>query len=186
MEYEKSVQLYLDRDESAVQFSAEKYGSRLRALSLGITSDFRTSEECENDTYLQAWNRIPPNEPRTFLYAFLARITRHISIDRCRERASLKRDGYIVELSEEMEMCLSSSDDVESRIAEEELGKAISRFLHMISREKRVIFVRRYFYLDSIAEISERCAITESKVKSSLFRTRNDLRKYLITEGYAL
>ena len=186
MEDEKIVQMYLDRDESAVRFSAEKYGSRLRALSLGITSDFQTSEECENDTYLQAWNRIPPNEPRTFLYAFLARIARHISIDRCRERASLKRDGYIVELSEEMEMCLPASEDVESRIAEEELGKSISNYLHTISKEKRVIFMRRYFYLDSIVEISKRCAITESKVKSSLFRTRNDLREYLIKEGYAL
>ena len=107
-------------------------------------------------------------------------------IDRCRERASLKRDGYIVELSEEMEMCLPATEDVESRIAEEELGKAISNYLHTISQEKRVIFVRRYFYLDSIAEISKRCAITESKVKSSLFRTRNDLREYLIKEGYAL
>ena len=101
MEDDKIVQLYLNRDESAIQFSSEKYGSRLRTLSLGITSDLQTSEECENDTYLQAWNLIPPNEPRTFLYAFLARIARHISIDRCRERASLKRDGYIVELSEE-------------------------------------------------------------------------------------
>lgn len=186
MEDDKIVQLYLNRDENAIQFSSEKYGSRLRALAMGVTSDLQTSEECENDTYLQAWNLIPPNEPRTFLYAFLARIARHISIDRCRERASLKRDGYIVELSEEMEMCLPATEDVESRIAEEELGKAISNYLHTISQEKRVIFVRRYFYLDSIAEISKRCAITESKVKSSLFRTRNDLREYLIKEGYAL
>lgn len=186
MEDDKIVQLFLNRDESAIPLSSEKYGSRLRALAMGITSDFRTSEECENDTYLQAWKLIPPNEPRTYLYAFLARITRHIAMDRCRERASLKRNGYIVELSEEMEMCLPSSDDVESRIAEEELGKAISNFLHTISREKRVIFVRRYFYLDSIVEISKRCAVTESKVKSSLFRIRNDLREYLIKEGYAL
>ncbi len=186
MEDDKIVQLYLNRDERAIQFSSEKYGSRLRVLSLGITSDIQTSEECENDTYLQAWNLIPPNEPRTYLYAFLARIARHISIDRCRERASLKRDGYIVELSEEMEMCLPSSDNIESNVAEEELGKAISNYLHTISQEKRVIFVRRYFYLDSIAEISRRCAITESKVKSSLFRTRNDLREYLIKEGYTV
>lgn len=184
MEDDKIVQLYLNRDESAIQFSSEKYGSRLRALSLSVTSDFQTSEECENDTYLQAWNLIPPNEPRTYLYAFLARIARHISIDRCRERASLKRDGYIVELSQEMEMCLPSSDDIESNISEEELGKAISNYLHTVSQEKRVIFMRRYFYFDSIEEISKRCAITESKVKSSLFRTRNGLREYLIKEGY--
>lgn len=102
MEDSEIVQRYLDRDESAIEFSAEKYGTRLRALSFGITSDRQTSEECENDTYMQAWNRIPPNEPRTYFYAFLARIARHISIDRCREQECLKRYGYIVELSEEM------------------------------------------------------------------------------------
>ncbi len=186
MEDEKIVQLYLDRDESAIRLSSEKYGCRLRALSLGITSDIQTSEECENDTYLQAWNLIPPNEPRTYLYAFLARITRHISIDRCRERSNLKRNAYIIELTEEMESCIPSSGDVESSLAEEELGKAISSYLRNISQDKRVIFVRRYFYLDSIAEISKRCAVSESKVKSSLFRTRNDLREYLIKEGYVL
>ena len=186
MEDDKIVQLYLERDESAIKFSSEKYGSRLRTLSMGITSDFQTSEECENDTYLQAWNLIPPNEPRTYLYAFLARITRHISIDRCRKRVSLKRDAYITELSEEMEICLPSSDDIENKIAEEELGKAISNYLHTISQEKRVIFVRRYFYLDSVSDISKKCGITQSKVKSSLFRTRNDLREYLIKEGYTL
>lgn len=184
MEDDKIVQLYLKRDESAIKLSSEKYGSRLRTVSLGITLDMQTSEECENDTYLQAWNLIPPNEPRTYLYAFLARIIRHISIDRCRKRASLRRDGYIVELSEEMEMCLPSPDDIERTVSEEELGKAISKYLQTVSQEKRVIFVRRYFYLDSIAEISKRCAISESKVKSLLFRTRNDLRAYLVKEGY--
>ena len=153
---------------------------------MGITSDHQTSEECENDTYLQAWNLIPPNEPVTYLFAFLARIVRHISIDRCRERTSLKRAGYIVELSKEMEMCLPSSDDIERNIAAQELGKSISSYLHTISQEKRVIFVRRYFYFDSIEKISKRCAISESKVKSSLFRTRNGLREYLIKEGYTL
>ncbi len=186
MEDDAIVQLYLDRNESAIRYSSEKYGSRLRALSLGITSDPQTSEECENDTYLEAWNRIPPTEPRTYLYAFLARIVRHISIDRCRERASLKRSGRIAELSEEMEECLPASDDTEDAVAGKELGRAIGDYLRTIPREKRVIFVRRYFYLDSVAEISRRCAVSESKVKSSLFRTRKELREYLSREGYAL
>lgn len=186
MEDDKIVQLFLNRDENAIKYSSDKYGSRLRAVSLAITSDYQTSEECENDTYLQAWKLIPPNEPRTYLYAFLARITRHISIDRCRERKSLKRKSFIVELSEEMEMCIPASYDVESNLEAKELGEAISRFLHTISKEKRVIFVRRYFYLDSISEISKRCVVSESKVKSVLFRTRNALRQYLIKEGYTL
>ena len=186
MEDDKIVQLYLDRDESAIGQSSEKYGARLRALSLGITSDLPTSEECENDTYLQAWKLILPNEPRTYLYAFLARIIRNISIDRCRKRASLKRNGHIVELSEELEMCLPSPDSIEDTIAEEELGRTISDYLRTVSQEKRVIFVRRYFHMDSVAEICRRCGVSESKVKSTLFRTRNDLREYLIQEGYAL
>lgn len=186
MDDEKIVQLFLNRDENAVKYSSEKYGTRLRALCCGITADEQVAEECENDTYLEAWNLIPPNEPRSYLYAFLARIARHISIDRCRENASLKRNAVITELSEELEMCLPSSDDVESVVAEKELAKAISAFLSTVSREKRVIFVRRYFYLDSVSEISKRCAVTESKVKSSLYRTRNELREYLIKEGYVL
>ena len=186
MEDNKIVELFLDKDENAIKYSSEKYGSKLRAISLSITSDFQTSEECENDTYLQAWNSIPPNEPRSYLYAFLARIIRHISIDRCRERSSLKRYAYIVELTSEMEMCIPSQNDVETNLDAKELGEAISRFLHTISKEKRVMFVRRYFYMDSTSEISKRCMVSENKVKSVLFRVRKDLRQYLIQEGYAL
>lgn len=186
MDDEKIVQLFLNRDENAIKYSAEKYGNRLRALCCGITADMQTAEECENDTYLKAWNLIPPNEPQTYLYAFLARIARHISIDRCRERASLKRDAIITELNTEIEMCLPAADDIEAAVSERELAKAISSFLNTVSQEKRVIFVRRYFYLDSISEISKRFAVTESKVKSSLYRTRNELREYLIKEGYTL
>lgn len=186
MEDDKIVQLYLERDENAIKCSSDKYGTKLRAVSLAITSDAQTSEECENDTYLQAWNSIPPNEPRTYLYAFLARIIRHISIDRCRERSSLKRDAFIEELTSEMEMCIPAAGNVTGNLEAKELGEAINGFLHTISAEKRVMFVRRYYFLDSISAISKRCAVSESKVKSVLFRTRNDLRKYLIKEGYAL
>ncbi len=186
MEDAKIVQLYLERDETAIRHTAVKYGSRLRSLSFSITSDDLTSEECENDTYLETWNRIPPNEPKTYFYAFLARITRHISIDRCRERTSLKRNGHIVELSEELEMCLPASNDVDSVVNAKILGEAISQFLFTLSQEKRVIFMRRYFYLDTVSEISRRLSLSKSKVKTSLFRIRNDLRDYLIKEGYTL
>jgi len=186
LEDAKIVQLYLKRDETAIRHTATKYGSRLRSLSFGITSDDLTSEECENDTYLETWNRIPPNEPKTYFYAFLARITRHISIDRCRERRSLKRNGHIVELTEELEMCLPASNDVDSVVNEKILGEAISHFLFTLSQEKRVIFMRRYFYLDTISEISRRLSISKSNVKTSLFRIRKDLRDYLIKEGYIL
>ena len=186
MEDEKIVQLFFLRDETALKYTADKYGSRLRSLSFGITSDEQTAEECENDTYLEAWDRIPPNEPKTYFYAFLARIVRHISIDRCRERKSLKRDAHIVELTDELATCLPASDGVESKMDAKMLGESISRYLLTISDEKQVMFMRRYFYLDSITEISSRLSISESKVKTSLFRIRNSLRDYLIKEGYML
>ena len=186
MEDERIVELYLERNESAIAETNEKYGVRLRNLSLGITQDAPTAEECENDTYLKAWSLIPPHEPKEYLYAFLARITRHLSIDRCRERARLKRSSALTELSRELETCLPASDDVEDTAAAKEMGNAISRYLRALPKEKRVIFVRRYFYLDSIGMIAKRLGVTESKVKSSLFRTRSGLREYLIREGYQL
>ena len=186
MEDERIIRLYFLRDESALEHTAEKYGAKLRSVSFGITSDEQTAEECENDTYLKAWNSIPPNEPNTYFYPFLARITRHISIDRCRERKSLKRDTHIVELTNELAACLPASDGVESKIDAKMLGEAISRYLLTLSDEKQVIFMRRYFYLDSIAEISSRLSISESKVKTTLFRIRSSLREYLIKEGYSI
>lgn len=184
MEDGRIIDLFLQRDESAIRQTAEKYGSRLRALSLHITADAQTAEECENDTYLEAWSRIPPHEPRDYFYAFLARITRNVSIDRCRKRTALRRDAAVVELTDELAACLPAVDGVESVADAQALGDAISRFLRTLSREKRVIFLRRYFYLDTVAAISQRMGIGESKVKTVLFRIRRDLRTYLITEGY--
>ena len=97
------VALYLRRDETAIWQTAEKYGHRLRALAYGIVNDLQTAEECENDTYMEAWHTIPPHEPSDYFYAFLARITRHISLNRCRDRDRLKRSAFISELSAEME-----------------------------------------------------------------------------------
>lgn len=186
MEDENIVEMYLARNEDAIRQTASKYGSRLRRISYGITEDNGTSEECENDTYLTAWNLIPPNEPRDYLFAFLAGIIRHISIDRCREKSALKRGGYVSELSGELLTCLPSSERVEQSLDEKELGKAISRFLHTQSKEKRIMFMRRYFYMDSVSEIAKKMSFGESKVKTTLFRMRNDLREYLISEGYVL
>lgn len=186
LEDEKIVELFRHREEDAIRQTAEKYGARLRALSFRITADKQTAEECENDTYLEAWNRIPPNAPDAYLFAFLARITRHLSIDRCRERVSLKRDGALVELSDELAACLPATDDVDSAMDAKWLGEAISRFLRTLPGEKRVIFLRRYFDLDSISEISRTLSVSESKVKSVLFRLRADLRNFLTKEGYSL
>ena len=186
MDDNRIVELYLRRDEAAIKQTAEKYGSRLRALSYGIVNDSLTAEECENDTYMEAWKRIPPHEPRTYLYAFLARITRNISLNRCREQNSLKRSAFVCELSTELEQCLPAPDDMECRITDEEFGIAINDFLGKLDEEKRNIFIRRYWYMDSVADIAKRFEMSESKVKTTLFRCRNRLRDYLEKEGYRL
>ena len=180
------VALYLRRDETAIRQTAEKYGSRLRTLAYGIVNDLQTAEECENDTYMEAWRTIPPHEPSDHFYAFLARITRHISLNCCRDRSRLKRSAYLCELSAELEQCIPSSEDVQRRVEGLALGEELNRFLGALSEEKRDIFVRRYWYLDSVAAISRRFAISESKVKTVLFRCRERLRKQLETEGYTL
>ena len=186
MENEKIVELYLLRNESAISEPAEQYGRRRRALAFGITADRETAEECENDTYLEAWNSIPPHEPRSYFYAFLARITRHIALNCCRSRNRLKRSALICELSFEMEQCIPAPDNAECRLESRLFSEAVNGFLGMLSEEKRNIFLRRYWYLDSIADISKRYMLSQSKVKTILYRTRKQLREYLEKEGYIL
>lgn len=186
MDDEKIVALYLERNESALNETASKYGARLRRISLGIVGDDPTAEECENDTYLEAWNSIPPHEPRSYLFAFLARIIRSISLDVCRSRNRLKRSADITEFTAEMEECIPSPDDTACKIEYKELGEAISRYLHTLSEEKQIIFVRRYWYLDSVAEIAQKLSVSRSKVKMTLFRCRAELREFLIKDGYSV
>ena len=180
------VALYLRRDETAIWQTAEKYGHRLRALAYGIVNDLQTAEECENDTYMEAWNTIPPYEPSDYFYAFLARITRHISLNRCRDRDRLKRSAFISELSAEMEQCIPAPDNAACRMDDLSLETALNAFLGGLDAEKRNIFVRRYWYLDSVADIAKRYGISESKVKTTLFRCRNRLREHLNKEGYTV
>ena len=186
MEDTRIVELYLLRDESAIQETAEKYGGRLRALSFGMVRDWQTAEECENDTYVQAWNAIPPHEPRDYLYPFLARITRHFSLNCCRNRSRLKRRAYLCALSEEMEQCLPAPGDTEGVLERLALAEAINAFLGSLSEEKRNIFLRRYWYLDPIADIAGRFDMSRGNVKTTLLRLRRQLRAHLEKEGYSL
>ena len=186
MEDYKIVELYLQRNEDAIVQTAEKFGSRLQNLAYGITEDRQCAEECENDTYLQAWRSIPPHEPREYLYAFLARLCRHLSLDRCRQNSRLKRSALICQLSAELEQCIPAPDDAACRLEEQVLAEAINGFLRTLSEEKRNIFLRRYWYLDSVAAIAGRFALSQSKVKTTLLRCRRQLREYLEQEGYEL
>lgn len=186
MEDTKIIDLFLARNEDALLHTANKYGSRLRNLANQIVRDFQEAEECENDTYMEAWNSIPPHEPRQYFFAFLARITRHIALDVCRKRNRLKRSTALTELTDEIEQCIPSPNDTECKIEAIVLGEIISNFLRKQKPERRNIFLHRYWYMDSVTEIANRFGISESKVKTTLFRCRNELREYLIKEGYSL
>lgn len=128
----------------------------------------------------------PPHNPKEYLYAFLARITRHISLNRCRDRRRLKRSAYICELSAELEQCIPAPDDAQCRLDDLALSEAINGFLGALDEEKRNLFLRRYWYLDSISDLARRFAMSESKVKTTLFRCRAQLRAHLEKEGYTL
>ncbi len=180
------VDLYLQRDESAICHTSEKYGRRLQNLSFGIVQDLQTAEECESDTYVKTWDSIPPHEPRNYLYNFLARIIRNISLNCCRSSSRLKRSAHVCQLSTEMEQCIPAPDNCLCRLEEKVLADAINGFLRTLPAEKRNIFLRRYWYMDSIADISRGYRMTQSKIKTTLLRCREQLRQYLIKEGYTL
>ena len=180
------VDLFLRRDETAISETSEKYGQRLLRRSFDILKDRQASEECVNDTYLRAWNSIPPNEPRAHLYAYLAKIARHLALNVCRERSALKRSTFLTELSDELEQCIPSPDDCESRLDEMAFSEMLNGFLNTLDDEKRNMFVRRYWYMDTVSEIAKRYSVSESKVKTTLFRCRNKMREYIEREGFVL
>lgn len=180
------VERYLLRDEVAIEWTAQKFGKRLNALAYAVVQDTQEAEECENDTYLQAWNRIPPHEPRAYLFAFLACITRHLALNRCRDRSRQKRSAIVCELSAEMEQCLPSRENMQALPDDLSLREALNHFLATLPEEQRNLFLRRYWYMDSVAQIAKRFAISESKVKTTLFRCRKRLRSHLEKEGYTL
>ena len=180
------VELYLARDESAIARTSEKYGAALRTLANRILDDEPASEECENDTYLETWNRIPPHEPRDYLFPFLGRIARHLAIDRCRRRDARKRSAVLCELTQELEQCLPAKENVEAEVNASELAAVIRRFLSGCTAEQRGIFLRRYWYFDTIPAVAARFGFTESKVKVTLHRLRERLRAVLEEEGWTI
>ncbi len=180
MDDNKIIELYFMRDEDAITQTKEFYGERLKVLAYCILRSSEDAEECENDTYMKAWESIPPQKPQHF-FAYLAKICRNTALKMAEKQKAEKRSAVIVELSHELSECLPDKYSLEDT-AEQELGESISEFLKSVSKENRVIFIRRYFLSETISDISKALGISESKVKSSLFRTRNKLRDYLSKE----
>ena len=175
MEDNRIVELYWQRDERAISETEKKYGSYCFSIANRILQDSEDAQECVNDTYLGAWNAMPPHRSET-LSTFLGKIARHLSLKKRREKSADKRGGGSVEESlDELEECIPSGQTIDDRLAAEELTEVINAFLDTLPLTERRVFLRRYWYFDSISEISSRFGFGESKVKMMLKRTRDKL-----------
>jgi RNA polymerase sigma-70 factor (ECF subfamily) len=181
MQDSQIIDLYFARDQEAIAATSAKYNSYCMKIAMNILHSSEDSEECVNDAFLAAWNSIPPNRPEK-LSAYIGRLTRNLSLNRYKSMTAERRGGGEFALSlDELDDCIV--DSISAEQDEEELGRHISDFLYTQSKETRQVFVRRYFYNDSIADISERFEMSESKVKSKLHRTRLALKEFLNENG---
>ena len=182
MEDSRIIELYWNRDESAIAETQQKYDRYLSKIAYNILADIEDTKESVNDTYLRAWNSIPPQKPFS-LSSYLGRITRQISIDLYRRKTAKKRLGSEYELSlDELYDCASKHGEPEKEFDLKALSDAVNNWLSTLPDDTRNIFVCRYFYFDSIRDIAEYTGSGESKIKSTLHRARQSLRKYLEKE----
>ncbi len=180
MEDEAILDLYFARDEAAITATSEKYGKGLSSLAYTITEDRSDSEECVSDTYLTAWNKIPPTRP-SYFYAFLSKITRFLAYGILDKRHAGKRSGVVVELTEELAASIPAPDGTEN-----ELGHLLDTFLRTLDTDSRLIFLRRYYWCDPVETIATLTGRSPAGITSLLFRTRKKLRRYLEQEGYTI
>ena len=184
MEDQQIIQLYWDRREQAIWESDRKYGAYCRSIARRILAVEEDAEECVNDTWLHAWNAMPPQRP-SILSAFFGKLARNLSLDRWRRNRAAKRGGSQVELAlHELGDCLPAPGGPEQALDEKETGRVISQFLR--SQPDRALFIRRYWHLESIAALAHSFHLRESQVKSRLFRTRQRLKAALEQEGIAV
>ena len=181
MEDNQILDLYWSKNDLAIEETHKTYGPKLFALSHRILENPQDAEENVSDTYLRTWEAIPPQRPRHFC-AFLCKICRRLALDRLDWNRAAKRSAEIVALTEEMSQCIPDSREREA-VEARALRRTLERFLTTLPPQTRLIFLRRYLYVDTVAEIAKRYGITESKVKMQLHRTREKLRAYLEKEG---
>lgn len=180
------IDLYFRRDENAIKETAAKYGRLLLKIANNILCSSPDSEECVNDTYLKTWNSIPPNEPES-LRSFTAKITRNNAINMLEKKYTLKRgQGQMNAVLDELEECIPSDKTVEESVDERALTELLNKFLRELPKKSRVIFIKKYWGLDSVKDIAAQLKISESSVKVTLFRAREKLKKLLTAEGVNL
>jgi RNA polymerase sigma-70 factor (ECF subfamily) len=186
MDDARIVELYWQRDERAVAETQNKYGKYCFTIADNILQNKEDSEECVNDTYVGAWNAIPPHRPE-ILRTFVGKITRRCSLKKLREKSAKKRGNSEVFVSfDELEECIADGRELDAGLEAKELAEVINEFLESVSETERRIFVCRYWYFDSIKDISRRYGFGESKVKMTLKRTRDKLSEWLNDEGITI
>ena len=181
MEDSKIIELFFARNEDAIRHTEDTYGRKLFALADNIVKDHQDAEESVNDTYLKAWDTIPPQKPVHF-FAYLAKICRHFALGKLDWKKAAKRNAEVVSLTQEMELCIPDQRR-DAQLEAKELGRILDAFLRTLSDENQMVFLRRYWYVDTIAEIAVRYGISESAVQMRLIRTRSKLAEYLAKEG---
>ena len=179
MHDENIIQLFFERSEQAIGELDKKYGRVCHSVAYNILNNRQDAEECVNDAYLGTWNAIPPERPNPLL-AFVCKIVRNLSLKRYEQNTAAKRNSRYDVAMEELEGCLASSVTVEEEIEARELTEIIQSFLDSLTKENRVIFLRRYWFSDSYADIARQVGISEKNVSVRLTRLRKDLRKYLM------
>ena len=186
MEDQEIIALYFARNEEAIPATERRYGAYCGAIAQSILGDRQDEEECVADTWLRAWNAIPPQRPHS-LRVFLGRITRNLALNRLRDRWAGKRGGGQGELAlEELSQCVSGGETPEAALDRQAFRTALDSFLDQLPGRQRDIFLRRYWYLDSIAQIARRYSMGEGQTATLLYRLRNRLREHLIREGISL
>ena len=183
MEDTKIIELYFQRNEQAIKETEQKYGRLCHSISYNILQNAEDTEECVNDTFSALWNAIPPSKPENFM-AFVCKIVRNISLKRLEFLSREKRSAKMLVSFEELSLILP--DEKCLGISDGELGVLINKFLKTQKEDTRNVFIRRYFFFDSIEDIAKRYSFTNSKVKNMLLNTRKKLKEFLIKEGFQL
>ena len=182
---EEIIKLFFDRSEVAIRELGEKYGKTCFQIAYNILGNGSDAEECVNDSYLGVWNAIPPAEPNPLL-TYVLKVVRNVSLNRYHKNQAMKRNSTYDVAVDELEDYLASQETIEKTMESQELTQAIEAFLDTLSRENRVIFVRRYWFFDTYEQISKKTGLTEKNVSVRLTRMRKQMREYLEERGINL